>query len=138
MGDSKKKYDIQMDLISLGKYQIRHQALEAARQTCNRALEKIVGKNQYMLKINTYPHHILRENPLAAGAGADRMSTGMSRSFGKLIGNAAQIKEGQPIITVKLFKAHEKTGKIALKRASYKFPFSYRIISKSLIPTTAQ
>ena len=86
MGDPTKKFQYQLDLISKDDLQIRHNALESARMTCNRLLENQVGKKSYYLKVRVYPFHILRENPLAAGAGADRMSTGMKHSFGKPIG----------------------------------------------------
>ena len=46
----------------------------------------------YFFQLRIYPHHILRENPLAAGAGADRMSTGMKCAFGKPISVAARVK----------------------------------------------
>ena len=78
----------------------------------------------YHLKINIYPHHILRENPLAAGAGADRMSTGMKMSFGKPIGLAAQVKKGQTLLSVNVDKENLEVAKQALKKASHKLPCS--------------
>jgi len=57
-----------VDLVTKTALQIRHNALESARMTCNRLLETNLGKSGYRLKIRTYPFHILRENPLAAGA----------------------------------------------------------------------
>ena len=90
MGDISKSYEYQIDLLSDRDVQIRDNALESARQTANRLLEKNIGQGQYYFKIRVYPHHILRENPLASGAGADRLSTGMKMSFGKPIGSAAQ------------------------------------------------
>lgn len=127
MGDQKKSYDYTLNLRSRTNLQIRHDAIESARQTSNKLLESDVGKNDYFLRIMIYPHHVLRENPLAAGAGADRMSTGMQKSFGKPIGAAARVKEGQVIFQLKVNKQHLELGKRALKRASYKIPNSYRI-----------
>jgi large subunit ribosomal protein L10e len=69
-----------------------------------------------------YPHHILRENPLAAGAGADRFSTGMAHSFGKPISVAAQFKKGQPVFRLAINKEKLEVGRSALKRAQYKLP----------------
>ncbi len=69
-----------------------------------------------------YPHHVLRENPIAAGAGADRMSTGMKKSFGRTIGTAAQVKRGQPLFVVDVNKQNVEVARKALKRASYKLP----------------
>lgn len=121
MGDASKTFGYQLDLVSKKDIQVRHNALESARQTANRLLEASLGKSYYF-KIRTYPHHVLRENPLAAGAGADRMSTGMQHSFGKSIGVAARIREGQAMFTLYVNKQHLDIAKKALKRASYKMP----------------
>jgi len=122
MGNIKKKFGYEVDLISKQDLQIRHQAMESARMTCNRVLETVLGKNGYYFKIRFYPFHILRENPLAAGAGADRMSTGMKHSFGKPIGRVARIRKGQILFQLKVNKSNLDTAKKALKRASYKLP----------------
>lgn len=128
LGDPSKEFTNRVDLVSRDNLQIRHNALEAARQTANRVLEKGLGKGNFHLKIRVYPHHILRENPLASGAGADRMSTGMKKSFGKVIGVAARVKDGQTILTLRVNKNQLKTGKLALKRASHKFACKTSII----------
>ena len=88
MGNLSKEFPSKFDLISKNNVQIRHNAIEAARLTALRLLEKKLGKNAFNMRIRIYPHHVLRENPLASGAGADRMSTGMKMSFGKPIGVA--------------------------------------------------
>lgn len=128
MGDPKKKYEYILYLISKDDLQIRHNALESARMTSNRALEKELGKTGYHLKIRVFPHHILRENPIAAGAGADRFSTGMQKSFGKPIGLAAQIKKGQKIFSVSVNKNNLELAKKALTKAQKKIPCSCTIV----------
>jgi len=120
MGDPIKKFEYSLDLITKKSMQLRDNSLESARQTSNRILEKKIGANSYYMKIRVYPHHVLRENPLAAGAGADRMSTGMSHSFGKPIGVAARVKHDQKIMSLNLDKANIEVGKLALKRAASK------------------
>lgn len=122
MGDCNKNYDYTLHLCSKTRIQLRDNSIESARQTSNRALEKKLGKGMYHLVTRIYPHHVLRENPLASGAGADRMSTGMARSFGKPIGRAAQVDEGQPLFTLQIKKQHLDAGRAALKRAAYKIP----------------
>lgn len=124
MGDPKKKFQYSLDLISKEGMQVRDNAMESARQTSNRLLEKTIGPGSYYFKIRVYPHHVLRENPLAAGAGADRFSTGMSHSFGKPIGVAAQIKKGQKLMSISVNKAHIHIAKKALTRAYQKLPCS--------------
>lgn len=127
MGNRKKKYKYSLDLVSKANLQIRHNAIESARMTCNRVLELQAGKNAYFLRICFFPHHILRENPLAAGAGADRFSTGMSHSFGKPISSAARIKKGQVLFHLNINKQHLELAKLALKRAAHKLPCSCQI-----------
>ena len=122
MGNTKKKFPYQLDLVTKGDLQIRQNAIESARMTCNRVLEKTLGKQAYHFKIRIYPFHILRENPLAAGAGADRFSTGMKHSFGKAIGNAARVKKGQTLLSVGVNKSNINTARTALKRAQGKLP----------------
>jgi large subunit ribosomal protein L10e len=127
MGNAKGNFNCTLNLLSKDNLQIRHNAIESARQSSNKLLEKSVGKTNYFMKIKIYPHHILRENPLASGAGADRMSTGMKMSFGKPIGSAAQVKKGQAVVMLKIDKQNLRTGREALKKITRKFPGSYSI-----------
>jgi large subunit ribosomal protein L10e len=122
MGDPRKKFEYTVNLVSKEGVQIRHNALESARQASNRHLEESCGKTGFFLKLRPYPHHVLRENPLASGAGADRMSTGMQKSFGKAIGIAAQVHPGQIIFSACVDKQYLDVAKKALKKASYKMP----------------
>jgi large subunit ribosomal protein L10e len=124
MGTRKKGFECRLNLVSKSALQIRHNAIESARMTCNRLLETRLGKNGYFLRVAMFPHHIIRENPLASGAGADRMSTGMAHSFGKPVSSAARIKEGQRIIYVDVNRQNLDLAKRALKRAAYKLPCS--------------
>jgi large subunit ribosomal protein L10e len=128
-GDVSKEFPFTLNLVSKSALQIRDNAIESARQTCNRLLEKTLGKGGYRFMTRIYPHHVLRENPLASGAGADRLSTGMAHSYGKSIGIAAQIKVGQPLFTIHINKEHLATARLALKRASYKVPCSCSIVT---------
>ena len=70
MGNPRKNYDTVLRLNSNRSMNIRHNSLEAARMTSNRLLEKSLGSD-YHLRLKVYPFHVLRENPLASGAGAD-------------------------------------------------------------------
>ena len=132
----RKKFNYTLELVSKTDLQIRHDAIESARQTSNRVLEKELGKMGYFMKIMIYPFHVLRENPLASGAGADRMSTGMKKSFGKAIGAAAQVRKGQKVCIVRVNKDGIETAKSALKRVSKKIPNSYSILIKENKPVT--
>ncbi len=127
MGNQKKEYEFRLTLVSDHDIQLRHNGLEAARKTTNKHLERKAPLN-YLFKFRIYPHHVLRNNPLAAGAGADRMSTGMSHSFGKAVGIAARVKKGQPVIEVHVPKEKVQVAKEALHRARKKLPCGMRVL----------
>jgi len=118
---SPRKYPVVLHLIVDEDVQLRHNAVEAGRKSANKLLETKLQRN-FFLKFRLFPHHVLRENPLASGAGADRMSTGMKMSFGKPIGVAAQCKKGKVIAELHLEEKDLATGVLALKRMQYKIP----------------
>ncbi|HME87557.1 MAG TPA: 50S ribosomal protein L16 [Candidatus Nanoarchaeia archaeon] len=123
MGDTtEKKFGYTLLLKTTKDTQIRNFAIEAGRQTANRVMEKKAGKMAYRMVVRIFPHHILRENPLAAGAGADRMSTGMAHSFGKPIGLAARVFEDSPICQVDCEKSNIENAREALRRYATKLP----------------
>ena len=127
-GNVKKQFPYTLQLNSKVHIQIRDNALESARLTANRFLERNLGTSSYFMKLRKYPHHILRENPIAAGAGADRFSTGMKKAFGKPIGLAARIREGHTIYEVSVNKNGLSVAKAALQRASKKLPCTTAIV----------
>ncbi|HIG52242.1 50S ribosomal protein L16 [Candidatus Parvarchaeota archaeon] len=95
--DGKFKYLV--SFVADEKAQIRDNALESGRLVLNKNLEKKVPK-QFYIEIKVYPHHILRNNKTAAGAGADRLSSGMKHSFGVVEGRAAMVNPGKEIFFV--------------------------------------
>ena len=127
MGNVRKKFKYTLTLVSKGDLQIRDNALESARTTANRVLELTLGLANFFMRIKAYPFHILRENPIAAGAGADRISTGMQKSFGKPLGSAARIRKGQIVFEARVDEANVELAKKALTRAKTKLPGSYII-----------
>ena len=130
MGDVKRNFQATLNLVSKDQLNIRHNALESARLVANKHLETHLGKGNYYLTLRVYPHHILRENPLASGAGADRMSTGMKKSFGKVIGVAARIRKGQTIFQLKVDRSNLKSARNALRKAYTKLPGECSITSE--------
>jgi large subunit ribosomal protein L10e len=129
-GKPKPEYSSRFYLVAKHPVQIRHNALEAARIATNKELEKKSGLDTYFMKILVFPHHVMRENPTATGAGADRYQTGMRLSFGKPIGTAAQVKKGQRIIEVRVMPGKESIAKRALKISSSKLPVPCHIVAE--------
>ena len=88
-----------LSLISDEQLVIKDLAIESARQVLTKNLEtRLMGK--FYLWVKIHPHHILRNNKAAAGAGADRLSTGMVQSFGIVEGRAARVLGGQELFMV--------------------------------------
>ena len=126
MGDLQKKFNYEVELKPKQSLQIRHNALESVRQVVNRKLGILLG-NDYLFQIRVYPHHVLREHKMLTGAGADRMSPGMSKAFGKPVGIAAQLKKGQPVISVSVSKENVEKAKSAIALAKPRLPGTYII-----------
>ena len=131
MGDSKKQFEYRVNLVAKNSIQVRHNALESCRQVVNRRLNQRFGLDYYFI-LRVYPHHILRENRMLTGAGADRMQTGMQLSFGTPIGLAAQLKKGQAVFSVDVSKEKVDFAKVALKMASPRMPGHYTIVVEEL------
>lgn len=119
-GVPQRDWPVVLTLRTDERAQVRSQALEAARIAANRHLEKHVGKQNYYFRIRAYPHHILRENKQATGAGADRVSQGMRRAFGAAIGQAARIAQDQALLEARTTPDMAKHAKAALRKASMK------------------
>ena len=122
MGNKSTKFQLSLSLTADETCQIRHIALEAARITAIRTLEKYVGKSNFHFRIHVYPHFVLRENKQATGAGADRISQGMSQSFGRAVGTAARVYTHQVIMTVETSPQFMYYSKQALRKAGMKLP----------------
>ena len=122
LGNKTDKFPVEISLFALEKCNVRHNALESARITVNRALEKKIGTTNYRARIRVYPHVVIRENKQATGAGADRVSQGMRAAFGKAVGTAAEIKPEQVIITVETTESFIEPAKSALRKAGMKIP----------------
>jgi len=127
MGDQKKKFKYSIKLLTKNAIQFRHNGLESARLVVNRHLELDLGNN-YFLRLNIYPHHILRENKMLSGAHADRLQTGMSHSFGRPNGLAAQTRKGATILTIGVDESGIEAAKNAIKKARPKLPGTFDII----------
>ncbi len=120
-GKARPDYEVIVKLVSDGRVQIRHNALEAARVAANKKLA-LVGEENYHLIVRPYPHIILRENKMIATAGADRLQEGMRKAFGKPIGLAARVHAGETILELGIMSANLEKAKQSMKAASTKLP----------------
>jgi large subunit ribosomal protein L10e len=110
-------FPVKLTLVAEERGQIRHTALESMRQTAVRALDAGIGRENYHLQVRVYPHHVLRQNKQASGAGADRVSMGMRLAFGKAIGTAARVMAGQAILQVRVTPKGVAAAKEAMRKA---------------------
>jgi large subunit ribosomal protein L10e len=83
---------------------------------------KDVGRSNFHFKVRIFPHHVLRENKQATGAGADRVSEGMRLAFGKAVGTAARVDANQKIMTVFSTPQYLEKIKDALNHGGHKLP----------------
>ena len=128
MGNPDVDANVTLYLVANELGQIRHNALESARIVTHQFLEKKIGLQNYYMVILRYPHHVIREKPIATGAGADRYSQGMRLAFGRPAGVALQIrKKGTPIVMIKTRKEFLDIAKQALRKFNYKIPLKCSI-----------
>jgi len=122
MGESNVNCTMRVSMFTLQSATLLDNSIEAARQTANKYLLTIFGGKAegFHFKIKVYPHHVVRINPIAMGAGADRYSTGMAQSYGKPTNIAARIRAGQEIMYIELDADKEKVAREALRKASCK------------------
>jgi len=129
MGNHAGDFNLTLSIVPKKRIQVRHNALESSRVAANAYIRKMLKTDsEYYLRIRVFPHQILREHAQAAVAQADRFFQGMKKPFGRPIGVAARVKEGQPIITVSSDKKNEDVLKEGLRRAGMKIPGGFRII----------
>lgn len=135
------KYPFFIRLITNENIQIRDTAIEAGRQLLVKQLDEKLP-NMYYLEIKIHPHHILRNNKMAAGAGADRLSSGMSQSFGSVEGRAAIVKKNHNIFIIHTENdAHARVARDIMTMVKAKLPCSAKIIFEHTpvtIPVTAK
>ena len=122
MGNAKAEFPVTLTLKVKNRVQIRHTSIEAGRIAANKVLTSQCGAPNYQMVVRAFPPVVLRENKLATGAGADRVSSGMRQGFGKTVGTAARLERNQALLTVSVPADTVAVAKDALWRASMKFP----------------
>ena len=99
---------------------IRSNAIESARICATKYIEQTTGKTGFYLKVRAVPHQVLREHPMATGAGADRFQQGMAHSYGKPYGLTAPVKKGKEILQIFVNKENVGNAKEAMRKANNK------------------
>ncbi len=128
MGNLKAEFPVKLSLEAGEACQIRDGALEAGRITANRLLVKMLGVQNFHMKLRVHPFQVIRENKQATGAGADRVSQGMRQAFGKAVGITAKVRKGQKIFTISTEKEGFLTAKDALRRCGMKLSTPVKIV----------
>jgi len=129
MGTMKDDYDLEVHLVSQEPVIIRDNAIESARQTANKVLEGTLAGN-YFFQVVTFPHHVIRENKMISGAGADRLQKGMRQSYGRPTDKAARINARKRLFSVYTYKANLENVKKAFGRAKRKLSGTFKIECK--------
>ncbi len=124
-------YDTEVNLNAHTDIQLRDNSMEAARQAAVKFLEKHLP-NQYYFGILKYPHLIIREHSALGVAGADRISKGMKRAFGRPKGRMARIKHGDSVFTIRINSKDIKLVKDALRRAKLKLSGSFYEVVRNI------
>lgn len=135
MGSRKQPFDFTYNLIAEQDVQLRDNSLEAARQAANKYLEKVIP-NLYFFKVRVFPHNVIRENKMIAGAGADRLQKGMRLAYGRSTDRAARINTGQPVFTIHVAKANMSHIEEAYRRAKRKMSGKFRMVQTPYVANT--
>lgn len=126
-------YPFKLKLITTEGVQVRDNALESCRMILTKQMDN-GAPGDFCLKIIPYPHHIVRENKTAAGAGADRLSKGMTHAFGVVIGRSAIVSAGESIAEISC--ANDKAVKVAraaMAMSKAKLPSRTQVVFEKLI-----
>jgi len=126
MGVPRKDYEVEVRLVSETPIQLRDNALESARLAVHKYMTK-VAEGSYFIKIQPYPHIIIREHKMLSGAGADRLSAGMKHAFGRPSDRAARLRKGQTLFMVKTMAKNVDHVITAYRRARVKLSGRFRV-----------
>lgn len=133
IGEPSKDYEYIVALAPLHDAEINESALEATRVTANKVLTNATGGKSYLLRVCVFPHEIVREHKAMGFAGADRLSQGMQKSFGKPTKKAAKVSANQKIVSVEVNRDRIDLAKEAMKRASKKLSIPCNIVVEELM-----
>jgi len=131
MGNAKADYEVLTELVAESLIQLRDNSLESARQALNKHVEKAIP-NQYVFKVLVYPHNVIRENKMIAGAGADRLQSGMAHPYGRPTERGAKVKAGQTVFSIAHNAKDIEAIMESLRRAKVKLGGKWIVEHKAL------
>lgn len=126
------KHKFVVRLVSNEDVLLRDNAIEAGRMHIHKIMEEQIP-GQYFFGVKVHPHHFLRNNKTSGVAGADRLSTGMSHSFGVIEGRAAIVPKNKDIFFISCID--EKGARIireAMESVKAKMPCAVKIVFEQL------
>ncbi len=126
-----KRFELEVELVPDFGLHLRDNAIESARQAVNKQLEKTLIDN-YFLQVVSYPHLVVREHSALGVAGADRISKGMKKAFGKPKGRMAQVRAGDAVLRARIMEKDLPALKEAFKRGQAKLSGSYTLIIRDI------
>ncbi len=127
-----KYYERRVDLVAQYAVHVRDNSLEAARQAANKYLEKMLFIDNYFFRVLKYPHLVIREHSALGVAGADRISKGMKRAFGRPKGRMCRANAGDTVFLVYCNENAVSEVKTALTRAKLKLSGGYDLVVKDV------
>lgn len=86
------QYRVQMKAKERGL--IVESAVESARVATFRSLTRIMSRSAFGFKIVSRAHHLIRHHKLGTTAGADRLSSGMRKSFSPVYARGIRMEQG--------------------------------------------
>ena len=95
-----EEFELVVSLVVNRQIQISSNSLEAIRITINSPLQNKIGRSNYRFRVRPKPFQKYRENRMLAFAGADRVQSGMRRSFGRSTGVCARVRAGSVVCDV--------------------------------------
>jgi large subunit ribosomal protein L10e len=128
---SDRYFELEVDLVPDRSLHLRDNSIESARQAINKVLEKGLMDN-FFLQVLKYPHLVVREHSALGVAGADRISKGMKRAFGKPKGRMARINAGEAVFRARIQAKDLPVAKKAFKRGQLKMSGAYQLIIRDI------
>ncbi len=127
-GNQRGRFDYELRIVATASFQVKSNALEAARTSVLAQIRKSIPEEFYFFQIVPYPHHVLRKHALAGVHKAERLQKGMRLAFGKPDGRAARVMLGDTLLILRVAEPYLEIAKGAVKIGKLKLPHMTKII----------